>query len=682
MAFNLIEIKNFPKTTILIGGDSELIPVSKANGITYGIKTDDLKQFMGTVVSLAPKPLFPSDPAPSENGIYIPQEEAVYPDAGGLSYLPSTTDKGKIVQFILNNGSWVKYSVGLPVNVLEDWEQKSYPVASQVIFDGQLYTSLAPALGTDIPGDSPKWSEDLFFMRALDSYILWGVGDEFENILMYIDSKGETHLKLSNDSKQLGELSTDFFDIAFSDKEGNVILGVDKFGNLYPDRKDSEGEVIKPSILVNLETLTQPSDISKDGIWNQWIEPIAVVDSDGTVWVCSVGYTGNLYVTKRDKNGLTRRYKIGGVLDTSTGLSDDHNCPAILLDDRPGAPFPIMVFQCDHNTRPLRVWKFPSKDMDLWDGVNPVNVNPTGVAYSQVSRFGDEIFVFSRIPALPRNWRVAYSSDNGENWTIRTIFSTPATWLYMICRVKNDGSGLNIAMYTHPLNGTDHNIYFLELDFASGALVNPANRSSPVILNIRSAIANTSFVPIDPFPVALNIYTAVGSETTRLWDVSREATGEIGVVLNSIPSTDRTMVNFKNSKTKVVTFNLNNGAILKQLTIADAGVPIENPKGSNMYFAGSAMIDKSNCAVMVWRSNSMINDIDNTDDDIGVTECSFVDFSDTLDIQTFIYANSGLKVIRPFVTGGFVVANECSFFNDFNDFYANTLINEIKTLKK
>lgn len=123
MALNLIEIKDFPKTASLTGAGEEIIPVSKADGKTYGIKTSDFKAFLGTVQITTPKPISPTDPAPTLDGVYIPtitQNEAgtpiAYGNAGGLAVNTAVggADYGKSVEFIKNGGSWVKIGVVLP----------------------------------------------------------------------------------------------------------------------------------------------------------------------------------------------------------------------------------------------------------------------------------------------------------------------------------------------------------------------------------------------------------------------------------------------------------------------------------------------------------------------------------------------------------------------------------------
>src|SRR5690606_2805067 len=78
----LIQIPEFPKTDTLAGAGAEYVPVTKQDGITYGIKTEDLKAFLGTVQ--ASRALAPTDTAPTIAGVYIPTEtnNVTYTNAG------------------------------------------------------------------------------------------------------------------------------------------------------------------------------------------------------------------------------------------------------------------------------------------------------------------------------------------------------------------------------------------------------------------------------------------------------------------------------------------------------------------------------------------------------------------------------------------------------------------------
>lgn len=690
LSLELVKISNFPESTDV----KEWVVVSDAMGNAYKVTRDNFKAFLGTVQVTAPKPLSPTDPAPTLDGVYIPtvtQNESgtpiVYTNAGGLTVNTAEggEDYGKAPQLIKNDSVWVKSSYPLPRadNILEAWTARVYSAGSQVSYDGMAYEAISDTLSTDVPSNiSGKWKELLYFMKAVNSPVEWGYGDENGNVLIYVTADGLTHLTLAEDSYPATGLAksitSNIFDLAFIDSVGeNIILGVTKEGELFP-RQETSPDVIVNDVESTYEDESMYYDVSKDGIWNQWIEPQAVVDNDGNLWFGSVGSKGNLYVSCRYTDGRLVRRKIGEILTTQFE-SDDHNSPSILLDNRPEAEYPIMIFQCDHNTTPLRYWRFETMDINEWDVDNYSTIGGN-VAYSESWRYNDEIFVFSRDSNGNRPWRMAYSSNNGNTWSSRVLFDLPAHWLYCLGKVKEDGSGVNIIMYGHPLNSLDQSIYFLELDFASGAVINPANRSTPVIANIRTAIANPSFVPLIVPNVALKIYEAAGTEITRMWDISRDSSGDVAVVFNSSPSAARTMSNFNDSLYKVVKFSLSNGSIIGVYDLEEAGMPIENPKGNNMYFAGASLIDSNRAIISTWKNQSQIDGGNDVSQDYGKSEVRLIDFSNPLVLNKKLFAKSDLKLIRPYVADDFILLNECKYFITYDNFYSNVIVTELENI--
>ncbi len=106
----LIQIPEFPKTDTLVGSGPEYVVLTKADGVTYGMLTEDFKDFLGTVQVQVPKALAPTDPAPTLDGVYEPAVNGVYSNAGGLERL--STDG--YVRFIKNGATWVKVNTPMP----------------------------------------------------------------------------------------------------------------------------------------------------------------------------------------------------------------------------------------------------------------------------------------------------------------------------------------------------------------------------------------------------------------------------------------------------------------------------------------------------------------------------------------------------------------------------------------
>lgn len=520
-----------------------------------------------------------------------------------------------------------------------------------------------------------------YFPKGNTSRFAWGVADEEGTLLFWVDLDLKMHVVLHPDSyppAQLPLVENDTFDFAVADAQGNIIFGILANGDVYPAPSAAPPAPapapFAPKTTIRASDITQPANVIADGMWNQWIEPYAAIDDEGTLWAASVGFRGNLYVTKRPTGGMSERIKLGHIVQNNT--SDDHNCPAVLLDDRVGAPYPVMVFQADHNTTPMRYWRFDNKDIGSWNPVTET-IGAERVAYTQAFRFGDEIFVFSRVASGGRPWRVAYSSDNGDTWTARNLFTRGNSWLYMLFRLKDDKSGLNIACHDHPLNGTDQNIYMLQLDFATGAVTAP---SKPIIIaDIRAAIADTGFSPIDPFTVAALVYDAQGAEITRLWDISRNSAGDIAVGFNVMPNASPTLLTFEASTYNIATID-SAGAITGSAILGAAGTPIENPKGANFYFAGLSLLSETKALISKWESNAQRDNTGDTQDDYGMSTVEVVDFSDTSSPARALVCYSDKKVIRPFAIDDVVMLVECNYFNDYFNFYSNVYINNISII--
>lgn len=189
MALELIEIKDFPRTTSVTGSGEELIVVSKADGKTYGIKTSDFKAFLGTVTSIAPRPLSPTDPEPTLDGVYIPTVDGTYANAGGL--VRDTTeggvDEGMGVEFIKNGAVWVKNSYPLPQaeNKIENWTDGRYDLGTQKIHKGQIWTVTNPSTGQEpgtVEGIGRHWREELDKVASSDLSIISRASDNFSSI--------------------------------------------------------------------------------------------------------------------------------------------------------------------------------------------------------------------------------------------------------------------------------------------------------------------------------------------------------------------------------------------------------------------------------------------------------------------------------------------------------------------
>ena len=129
-SLELVKISNFPESTDV----KEWVVVSDAMGNAYKVTRDNFKAFLGTVQSITPRPIAPTDPTPTLDGVYIPtvtQNESgtpiVYTNAGGLTVNTAEggEDYGKAPQLIRDGSVWVKSSYPLPIQDISGLAKKS-----------------------------------------------------------------------------------------------------------------------------------------------------------------------------------------------------------------------------------------------------------------------------------------------------------------------------------------------------------------------------------------------------------------------------------------------------------------------------------------------------------------------------------------------------------------------------
>ena len=484
-----------------------------------------------------------------------------------------------------------------------------------------------------------------------DSVNYFEIIDDEGYVIISIDENGRFYPSASikeeiqeiYEGRVLFETNDNIFEII--DDEGYVVQAITTDGKYYPSVppiQPDDKEAKETAQIKTAESLSQ--SVMRDGIWNQWIEPLGV-KFDGAIFINGPGQ-GNagrspIFVAK-DVLGKTKRISAGFIRSTGSFQVDDHNAGSFLVDERENADYPIMFFQAEHNSHPFRFARFGNTKLEEWEfDYNTVGLN---VAYTQSWRYNDEIFVLSRRSASPRPWQLAYSSDNGDNWTYKNIFETPASWLYCLGKVKKDKSGVNIAFHGHPKNSDDQGIYFLELDFASGSVINPSDRANPVISDIRNALTNEGFEPIDPFSVGLQIYTPSDSnEITRLFDIARNSAGNCFCVLDVWPEDIQSYANVRSGKRHAVSFSIDDGTINFEVEIDDAGMPFEVPAGNNFYTSGGCVIDDTNALISLkWDvdTGKSIGQIIIINDENNIDKLTFID-TDTLIMRPYSVADSG-----------------------------------------
>lgn len=492
-------------------------------------------------------------------------------------------------------------------------------------------------------------------------------------------------------SGMLQDINTISF--AVQDANGYIVSAITLSGDQYPpagtNSVSSGGATPAPTPITAPITdiaadYIEPGNIQLNGVWNQWIEPIAVVWGDD-LFFCSIGDgyrrdTGELWLSKKNKSSSVITKKIGRIRGTAP-FTDDHNCPAILTDTRPGAPYPLMIFQAEHNSHLLRVLKLDSKDNpDSWTGKSFSNVGTEKLGYVSVFRNGDEIIVFSRLAGQPRPWLLSYSVDNGVTWAQKPIFQkTGDSWMYIMAKERPDKSGINFVFGSHPLNSSDTRLCIMSLDWATGAIKAPSG--AVAIPNFRAAMADSNFTPIDPFLFGDPILAQQNGALRRFWDMKVDSNGFAQLLYTIAPTRQLTMANFNLNKFRLIKFSWNSGAVSVDFALEDAGMPIERPLESN-YVAGGTILSPSKVALFIYKNQSQLDGGNDTSGNDGKTVGLVVDVTNPLALTKKQFSLSKNKVIRPYVAGDYLLYCECEKFIEYTDFKSNILIDNISQINQ
>jgi hypothetical protein len=478
------------------------------------------------------------------------------------------------------------------------------------------------------------------------------------------------------------------------DSNGNILSALYVDSTVWPFAKPvSSSSSSNSTFFDDTYDYLQGPEVIDNAIYGQWGYPIAAYDGE-CLYIGSVGRgkgtrQGEIGITQKRDEGLIRYKILGNVrLGGDDDKTDDHNVPVVRYDDRDGAATPLMVFQTEHNTNPTRIWKQPSKNIDKFITTSTNFAN--NCSYNQVltpSTNKNEILVFSREDsAIPRTWRLAYSSDNGVTFNSKSFFAGDG-WMYMLAKMSDDSTKANIVFYAHPDNSTDHRIFMMILDFASGAIYAPGSSGSPIIADFRASMSNGSYVAVDP-RIGAKVLVANGASTnrTRLCGIGTESSGEclmsyvqfedLDPAINAATYYDGSlftsiMNNYRNSKHRVCSFNLATGIINYDIEVGSAGMPIDRRTDARRsYYMLNEVLDAKTVITAIYKNQSYIdggNDISGND---GFSEIIKVDLTDhTNPVYTSVYktmSKSGRPVYVKSANKLLII--EASKYLTFNDF--------------
>jgi hypothetical protein len=153
----------------------------------------------------------------------------------------------------------------------------------------------------------------------------------------------------------------------------------------------------------------QHKTLTDDGIFNQWINPVATSRLENGIpyvyWGSVDGTTGEQKVHRCNLSSGKLETKV--VLDVY--VADDHNAPAVFLD--PDGE--IIISCCGHGDD----HKLYYGVFNTWGDVTalttyytmPVILSSTGITYAQIIKLHKRIFIFTRVGSL--NWSFIASDD-------------------------------------------------------------------------------------------------------------------------------------------------------------------------------------------------------------------------------------------------------------------------------
>lgn len=587
-------------------------------------------------------------------------------------------------------------------NRIRDWQSGTYTNGQQVNYKGYLWkvkvttTTLEPDLG------SPDW--DLMVNltpKQNTENIAWGVSDNTpdKNVVLYVDNVGKSTFDASEKAKISfvnikEQKKTNNFDWGISDNtpNRNLILGV-KDGKIWTRRgwiDAADKAQNKPINSDNryfdgAEDYLLPELSAPNGIYNQWVEPMMVTDKDGVTFFTSIGNKGEIFLHIKRKDGLIRRRNIG------TAQVDDHNGAAILLDDRDDAEFPLMIFQSNHQTTPMKWCKLSSKDPDDWNNVSWSYMEGGNVSYAQSFRYGDEIIVHCRTARRSepegdtRGIRWYYSSDNGDTWVYKTVFETLGIGdLYFQLKEKIDKSGINISINAHPQVYTYTGIRYMTLDWDSGNLAATVG-GTPIVDDFRDIFFDDEWIPIEQFDAGLEVVSHnTSNNRKRMIDMTNNATGETKILYAYFPVNGNGMSAWRAGLFRLVSFDINTGGINYDIDLGECGMPWERPAGGNTYISLGCFIDQERVLLTRYRNQSYLDGGTVTTGNDGYSDFRVaVVRSDTdVDVYENILTVSG-KAGRPYKSpsGDLVMYCQAESYSTYTTFNSNIFLLNTKTIK-
>jgi hypothetical protein len=254
---------------------------------------------------------------------------------------------------------------------------------------------------------------------------------------------------------------------------------------------------------------------------------------------------------------------------------DDHNVPAFVqrLDKR------VIVAYARHALEAaIRYRISDTANCDDW-GTEQTLVTSDDATYVQMFRQSSAIHMFYRLGASGGgSWAYRRSTDNGATWTTeRNIIDTE----YVLVVPTSDGSAFRCFCYENPTSGTDHDIYYLTINSATGEM----RANGAQITGSANAFTGVG-CPVAMSAVQKAVDVASATISTRLMGAALASTPVmLAVEFTSASTTDGALYRYTYSAANVV---------FTRKKVCDVGVPF----ATATQYHGGACFDPSSVNIV------------------------------------------------------------------------------------
>ncbi len=374
-----------------------------------------------------------------------------------------------------------------------------------------------------------------------------------------------------------------------------------------------------------------PPLIIQNAIQGQWVLP-NVIETSGAIYAGYATRTGGFGVARLVGSTVTRS-------TLATREADDHNVPALVQT----VSGQILAVYSRH-AAVATIYSRLSASADAMDWGTERTVSTSSAAtYAQLHRLAGEarVWLLYRVGSSEEgSWAIRYTDDDGTTWSTERILC-PNTYVAsfpdpLVARIR-------CYAYDHPVNGSDHDVYYFDVDLETGDVENMAGQ---LLGNADTGVGLPLLKSEED-----KVVDVAGSTTTRLYEGGR--VGEPALLASEfIDSTGGTYYRYTYDGA---------GALFERQAIATSGPAFFDPS----YFGGCCFAEDDLDVVYCAR---------NLGASIGLGSWELVRY-ETVDgganwTRAAVIRTTSNIIARPQARAGRIWWSEASNYEDFGDFTA------------